>query len=47
MGFSWEAGNERIDYTPPYATSAPASAVDESPHGTTAQARRAADRDSK
>jgi len=47
IGFSWEAGNERIDYTPPYATSAPASAVDQSPHGTTSRARRAADRDSK
>ncbi len=45
-GFSWVAGDERMEYRPPYATSASASAEDESPHGTTSRADRARSRGS-
>lgn len=40
LGFSWVAGEERMEYKPPHVTSAPASTEDESPHGTTPRAGR-------
>jgi len=46
LGFSWVAGDERMDYRPPYATSAPASVEGESPYGTTVRAGRARSRGS-
>lgn len=45
LGFSWVAGDERMGYKPPYATSAPASTEDESPYGTTSRAGRAKNRE--
>lgn len=41
---SWEAGNERMNYTPPYVNSARVSMEDESPHGRTSRPSRARSR---
>lgn len=38
MGFSWKAGDDRMECRTPYATSVPASAEAESPRGTTLMA---------